>query len=426
LRNAEAADLHRRDVWSKGTGAKKIMTTAQSLKFNEKSGVARIVAADDIGMRTRAAAAVAADHADAVDLEGRFPAEAFDALRERSLLSIMVPKEFGGEGASTREVADVCYALGRSCASTGMIYAMHQTKLACIIRHGINTPWQQDLMRRVCDKQLLMASSTTEGQNGGNIRSSAAAIERDGGAVTLDRAATCISYGLEADGVVTTARRAADALNSDQVLAVFLKEDYTLEPIVGWNTLGMRGTRSIGFKLKAKGVAEQILPEPYERIHVQTMMPVAHLFWSSVWAGVAAGAVERARLFLRNAARHSDGVLPPGAAHFTTAAMNLRTLRSLISESIRKFDDASETLKATIPFQTSMNMLKVEASEAAVSIAMSAMRACGLSGYRNDGDFSISRALRDVLSSPIIINNDRILSNLSASSLLDETPASLG
>ena len=43
---------------------------------------------------------------------------------------------------------------------------------------------------------------------------------------------------------------------------------------------------------------------------------------------------------------------------------------------------------------------------------MSAMRACGLSGYRNDGEFSVGRHLRDVLSSPIMINNDRILANV--------------
>ena len=40
------------------------------------------------------------------------------------------------------------------------------------------------------------------------------------------------------------------------------------------------------------------------------------------------------------------------------------------------------------------------------------MQACGLSGYRNDGEFSIGRHLRDVLSSPIMINNDRILANV--------------
>ena len=35
-----------------------------------------------------------------------------------------------------------------------------------------------------------------------------------------------------------------------------------------------------------------------------------------------------------------------------------------------------------------MTMLKVDASELAVATVMSAMRACGLSGYRQDGDFT--------------------------------------
>ena len=295
-----------------------------------------------------------------------------------------------------------------------MIYAMHQTKLACMIRHGHNAPWHEEAMRQVCARQLLMASSTTEGQNGGNIRSSAAATERRGEIISLERAATCISYGLEADGLVTTARRAADARDSDQVLVVFIKEDYSLEPILGWNTLGMRGTCSSGFKLKASGLAEQILPEPYETIHVQTMMPMAHMLWSSVWAGVAAAAVERARLFMRNAARHSEGRLPPGAAAFhegldaaEDAARADRARHREIRARRRK------RRSPPIPFQTDMTMLKVQASELAVEIALAAMRACGLSGYRNDGDFSISRHLRDALSSPIMINNDRILANLS-------------
>ncbi len=45
------------------------------------------------------------------------------------------------------------------------------------------------------------------------------------------------------------------------------------------------------------------------------------------------------------------------------------------------------------------------------------MRACGLAGYRNDGDFAIGRYLRDILSSPIMINNDRILANAEAAVL---------
>ena len=56
---------------------------------------------------------------------------------------------------------------------------------------------------------------------------------------------------------------------------------------------------------------------------------------------------------------------------------------------------------------------------------MSALRACGLSGYRNDSEFSIGRHLRDVLSSPIMINNDRILANVAMTTSDERRPASL-
>ena len=69
--------------------------------------------------------------------------------------------------------------------------------------------------------------------------------------------------------------------------------------------------------------------------------------------------------------------------------------------------------------------MKVEASELAVATVMSAMRACGLSGFRNDGDFSVGRQLRDVLSAPLMINNDRILTNIATASLMSGVPATL-
>ncbi len=62
----------------------------------------------------------------------------------------------------------------------------------------------------------------------------------------------------------------------------------------------------------------------------------------------------------------------------------------------------------SLDYQSAMALTKVEASELAVQTVMSCYRTCGLAGYRNDGDVSIGRHLRDILSSPIMINNDRI------------------
>jgi len=381
----------------------------------------------DLIARAGKVAAIATAHAAAVDRDSRFPEEAIAAARAERLLGIAVPRELGGEGAGISEIIDVCYALGRACASTAMIYAMHQTKVACLTRHGRSSAWHQLFLRRLCNEQLLLASSTTEGQGGGDVRNSAAAIERDGARIALERQATVISYGKAADGIVTTARRSADAASSDQVLVAFLKQDYTLEPLSGWDAFGMRGTCSEGFKLAASGSSDQILPVSYDKIHAQTMMPVAHLLWSAAWAGIATAAAERARAFVRKAAQRSDGAMPPAAAHLTRASATLRTLRSLIATAAQRFDAASAdaAVLESIDFQTGMNMLKVNASEIAVATVMSAMQACGLAGYRNDGEFSIGRHLRDILSSSIMISNDLILANISAASLLSSAPKSL-
>jgi acyl-CoA dehydrogenase len=235
-----------------------------------------------------------------------------------------------------------------------------------------------------------------------------------------------MSYGAQADAIVATARRSPDAAPTDQVLVAIAKDDYRLQHQVDWDTLGMRGTCSAGFKLEAAAATDQIFPEPYHKIHAQTVVPVAHLTWSAVWAGIAAGAVDRARAFVRNTARRAGGQMPPGVAHLTRANASLSALRAAIAAALDRY----ETIQAnageleSLEFQTRMNLLKVTASEQAIAIVMSALQACGLSGYRNDGEFTIARHLRDVLSSPVMINNDRILANTASALLLvDVAPA---
>ncbi|HEX4150914.1 MAG TPA: acyl-CoA dehydrogenase family protein [Steroidobacteraceae bacterium] len=377
--------------------------------------------------RARIAAETAARHAAAVDSGAAFPADAFAEIRKQRLLGVMVPTSLGGEGASIADLADVCFILGQACSSTALIFAMHQIKMACIIRHSKGNAALERILRQISAEQLLMASSTTEGQAGGNVRSSEAAIEHVGEEVTLERKATVISYAVDADGIVTTARRAADAAGSDQVLLVLLKKDYTLERVQSWDTLGMRGTHSEGFALRARAPAQQVMPDPYEKIHAQTMVPHAHILWGSVWAGIAAAATLKAQGFVRNALRGSGGQMPPGAPHFTKAASSLRTLRSVLSAALRSYQTvmSDEKALAALEFQSMITLTKVQASELAVETVLAALRACGLSGFRNDSEFSIGRHLRDVLSAPLMINNDRILANLAMTSVMTSLPISI-
>jgi len=102
----------------------------------------------DMKSRAQTAAAVAAKNSESVDAAARFPTEAFDVIREQRLLGIMVPTSLGGEGASLGDVTDVCYQLAQACASTGMIYAMHQVKVACLVRHNQGSRAVEGILRR--------------------------------------------------------------------------------------------------------------------------------------------------------------------------------------------------------------------------------------------------------------------------------------
>src|SRR4051812_8908114 len=82
--------------------------------------------------------------AEDVDRSARFPSEAFEALREESLLAASISEEYGGLECSVSELVAMTQILARHCASTAMIWAMHQIQLGCISRHGLSSPFFRD------------------------------------------------------------------------------------------------------------------------------------------------------------------------------------------------------------------------------------------------------------------------------------------
>ena len=362
---------------------------------------------------------VAGPAADSVDRDARFPSESFDALRDARLLSALVPREFGGFGCTITEIADMCEVLGRHCASTAMVYAMHQIQVACVVRHSRGTAYFDAYMRELVDRQLLLASATSEVSIGGDVRSSVCAVERQGDRFTLRKQAPVISYGEQADDILVTARRQADSPPSDQVMVVARKPGTTLERTAEWNALGFRGTCSCGSILETQGSLDQIFPEGYDEISSRTMLPVSHILWSSLWLGIASDAVSRARLFVRDAARKKPGTLPAGAVRLAEVVALLQVMRSNVEQAKQTFEtsyDDAEVLSG-IGFALMMNNLKIQSSSLVVQVVAQALGVCGIYGYKTDTRYSVERHLRDAYGAGIMINNDRIL-GASASMLL--------
>lgn len=380
-----------------------------------------------LGARARRVAEVAAENADRVDREARFPQEAVDAMRAERLLGIQVPISLGGEGASTQEIAEVCSILGQACAASAMVFAMHQIKVSSLVEHGGDSEWHRDFMRELCARQLLVASATTEGGIGGNLRNSICAIEIDGDICRLTKDATVISYGAHADVIMVTSRAHADAAPGDQVMTVFRKNQYTLEKTVDWDTLGMRGTCSDGFIFKGEAPAAQIFPKPFAEIAAQSMLASSHLLWSAVWYGIAADAVLRAQAFVRAAARKANGTTPPSALRLAEISNLLQLLKSNILSGLKAYEDAKAEPDqlSSMAFSIAMNNVKLASSETILTIINQAMIICGIMGYKNGTPYSLGRHLRDAHSAQLMISNDRILGNTSTMLLVQKPDTSL-
>src|SRR5690606_11426685 len=162
--------------------------------------------------------------------------------------------------------------------------------------------------------------------------------------------------------------------------------------------LGLRGTCSPGFVLTATTSADLVVGTAYAEISSRTMLPVSHGVWSAVWLGIADAAMEKARSFVRSAARRSPGVTPPGALRLAEAAAVHQQFSDLVAASAARFDaaaSAQEESMSGMGFSLAMNNLKVTASTLVVDLVNRAMLICGIAGYREDSQYSLGRHLRD-------------------------------
>jgi acyl-CoA dehydrogenase len=368
------------------------------------------------------AAGVAAQHAAQVDTQARFPHETLAALRAAGVLGAAVPVSLGGAGLGMAALAQLCATLAQGCGSSGMVLAMHYSQVACLTRHATGHEFFNGYLRDLVKHQYLLASITSEVGTFGDTRSSVCALEANDGRYTLNKDATTGSYCAHADAMLVTCRREAQAAASDQALVLVRREDASLTQTGTWDTLGMRGTCSPGFRLESRGPLEQVLPVPFADISAETMVPYSHILWSSLWWGIAADAVSRAAAYVRGEARKRPGSVPPTATRLAEVTADLQSMRLQWQSVAQAYDDTvarpgGEQDLFGMAWALRLNNLKVACSEAAPRIVHQALQILGVLGYKNDTPFSLGRHYRDVLSASLMISNERIASK-SASMLL--------
>jgi acyl-CoA dehydrogenase len=370
-----------------------------------------VATSDALRAAERIATSVAASFAADVDRDARFPTEAIQALREARLLGATVPVCLGGLGLGVPALAEIAQTLAQGCAATAMVWAMHQIQLACIVRHGAGAPFFSAYLREAVERQLLIASITSEVGVGGDIRTSIASVEPAGEQCQLNKHGATISYGASADAFLATARRCPEAPGDDQVLILLQRPSVVLEQTGTWDTLGMRGTCSPAFRATGQFPSHQILPAPFADICAQTMVPFSHILWSACWLGIATDAVQRARAYLRARARR-EPARTGGDHRLAVAASLLQQMRANVFQTASRYadslDEVNSAALSTLGMAIEMNQLKLATSEIVVDIVSQALAICGMQGYQTDGPYSVARHLRDAYSAACMIGNERL------------------
>lgn len=362
-----------------------------------------------ISDRVKRVAKIAAAEADAVDRSGTAPAAAVRELKEQGLLAPGPAR--GGAPWTARQVATVASTLGGACASTGMIWAMHQGQLQCVRRLFSPTPELAEFLERTWTEQPLIASLMSETGAADPRQGNAFCEPHADSRVVIDKAVSVASYLDIADAALVVARRGRDAPAGEQVMVLAARENIETSDPVEWNALGMRGTLSGGCRARATAPSGHVLTESFNELSARTMAPLTHIGWASCWWGIASSAADRARTHLRRrSARASNELVTAKTLRLGRLTQTLDQARGLILVHAGEYDDLARGTAIDSGFARRTNNVRLAVADLAVSAVVNALELIGVDAYREPeaSPVSLSRHLRDVLSAKVMISSDRM------------------
>jgi alkylation response protein AidB-like acyl-CoA dehydrogenase len=353
-----------------------------------RSGMQHWTGADESGRwvtTARSLVPALAAQAATMDRRGEFVHEGFAMLREHQLLSMLVPTELGGGGASHADACAVLAEIAHGCPSASLAFAMHSHLVAAQVwryHRGMPAP----VLEKVGAQQLVLVSTGAADW----LDSSGTAVRVDGGYRISGRKSP--SSGAPAGNILSTSVRWNDAPDGPQVLHAsvpFTADGVSIDET--WDTMGMRATGSHTVVLDNVFVPDAAigLARPAGVWHPiwATVMGAALPLIVSTYVGVAEAAAERAIML---AARRAER---PDVAPLVGRMLNQRMLAR---DTVRAMIDASDNLRFDNSLEVAASMLsrKSVATDAAIATVRVAMEVGGAAAYATSS--GIERLFRDV------------------------------
>jgi len=354
-----------------------------------------------------------AERAPKHDVEGSFPFENFEDLKESGYLALTVPQSFGGEEASVYELVLSQERLARGDGSTALAVGWH---LGLIQQLRISGACPEPLFSELCKEivsdgivvnELASEPATGSPSRGGRPETTARRVE--GGYVITGRKTFCSLSPVLSKFIIS-----AGIEGSDQVGSFLVRSGSGVRVNETWNTMGMRSTGSHDIILEdvfvpdaeiIRGSANQV-----DRPPVPTDGNMLHI--PACYIGIAYGARDFALAFARrhqpNSTRVPIAELPNIKRQIALIELDLITARSFLYQTADRWDKEVDN-RANLKVE--LGVAKYVATNAALRILDHAMRIVG--GLSLSKSYPLERMYRDVragLHNPPM--DDIVLTNL--------------
>lgn len=177
------------------------------------------------------------------DEEGRFPQEAYEALKKEGFMGLLIPKEYGGLGGGNFEHAQVCYNLARFCATTALCYMMHNTATACLVTFG-SEELKNELLPKIVKGEVSLALAYSESGSGTHFGSPDITESQNGTKRILNGRKSFVTSAQHANFYLTYTN-SCQVAGAKNTWLVSKDSQNLVHETSTWNGLGMRGNASM-------------------------------------------------------------------------------------------------------------------------------------------------------------------------------------
>jgi alkylation response protein AidB-like acyl-CoA dehydrogenase len=347
-------------------------------------------------------------NADQIDQSRRFPRENLQALGKAGVLGLLVPKQFGGAGASLAEMAEALGAQSRNCASTAMVTLMHFCATAVIAAKGSDA-LKQRLLPACASGEHLTTLAFSEAGSGGHFYAPVSEVQKNGSQKTLTATKSFVTSAGEADGYVVSTRKAGASAFTESDLYVISKNSPGFTTQGRFEGLGLAGNASAPMKLSDVPLEDEARLGP-EGSGFHTMLEVVLPHFQIGVASVSVGIAKAAHQIIatRMAARkyeHAGGAALAAIprVQFLVAEITLaaNSAEAYLKETIRKVEAADPAAMIDVLG------VKAVAADACLAVVSRAMTLGGGWAFGRRG--GLERIFRDAQAASVMAPTSDVL-----------------